>query len=103
MVKAVIATWTTATIARILALHTCPARCRARRRCRTAKLKSAPCLPLDSSKPTTRHSARQSVCGRLVERQNISCDDGTLTEETDGDATDGCRVSAAVGQSRRAV
>ena len=37
--------WTNATIARILALHACPARCGARRRCGTAKLRSAPCLP----------------------------------------------------------
>lgn len=41
------ATWTTATIATILALHACPARCKARRRCRTAKLRSAPCLALN--------------------------------------------------------
>ena len=35
---------------RILPLQSCPARCRARRRSGTAKLRSAPCLPLESSK-----------------------------------------------------
>ncbi len=40
------ATWTNATIAGILTLHACPARCGARRRSRTAKSRSAPCLPL---------------------------------------------------------
>ena len=38
-------TWTNAIIGRILVLHSCPARCAARRRCRTARLSSAPCLP----------------------------------------------------------
>ena len=38
-------TWTNAIIGRILALHSCPARCGARRRGGTAKLSSAPCLP----------------------------------------------------------
>lgn len=38
-------TWTNATIGRIVGLHTCPARCAARRRCRTSTLSSAPCLP----------------------------------------------------------
>jgi hypothetical protein len=50
MVQTAIATWTTAAIAGILPLHACPARCEARRRCGTAKLRSAPCLPLGSSK-----------------------------------------------------
>ena len=50
MVETAIATWTTAAIAGILPLHACPARCGARRRCGTAKLRSAPCLPLESSK-----------------------------------------------------
>jgi hypothetical protein len=40
----------TATNAGILSPHACPARCRARRRCGTAKSRSAPCLPVDSSK-----------------------------------------------------
>jgi len=39
------ARWTAAAIAGILALHSCPARCEARRRCRTCRLGSAPCLP----------------------------------------------------------
>jgi len=39
------ATWTNATIAGILTLHACPARCGARRRSRTAKSRSTPCLP----------------------------------------------------------
>jgi hypothetical protein len=50
MVETAIATWTTAAIAGILPLHACPARCGAQRRCGTAKLRSAPCLPFDSSK-----------------------------------------------------
>src|SRR5208283_4520852 len=50
VIETAIATWTTATIAGILSPHACPAPCRARRRCGTAKLRSAPCLPLDSSK-----------------------------------------------------
>src|SRR3954454_16252646 len=29
----------------MLVLHSCPARCGARRQCRTAKLSAAPCLP----------------------------------------------------------
>ena len=45
------AKWTDATIARIMPLHACPARCRARRRGETAKLGSAPCLPSKTSKP----------------------------------------------------
>jgi hypothetical protein len=45
VIETAIATWTTATIAGILSLHACPAPCRARRRCGTAKLRSAPCLP----------------------------------------------------------
>ena len=51
MIETAIATWTTAAIAGILSLHACPARCRARRRCGTAKSRSAPCLPFDNSKP----------------------------------------------------
>ena len=45
------AKWTNATIARIMPLHACPARCGARRRGETAKLGSAPCLPSKTSKP----------------------------------------------------
>jgi hypothetical protein len=37
--------WTNSIIGRILVLHSCPARCAARRRCRTSRLSSAPCLP----------------------------------------------------------
>ena len=47
-------TWTNAIIGRILVLHSCPARCAARRRCRTAKLRAAPCLP--SSLPSSRRA-----------------------------------------------
>ena len=47
MIETAVATWTTAVIAGIVSLHACPARCGARRRCRTAKLRSAPCLPLN--------------------------------------------------------
>ncbi len=42
--------WTNATIAGILTLHACPARCGARRRVLTAKFRSAPCLPFDQGK-----------------------------------------------------
>ncbi len=49
------AKWTNATIARIMPLHACPARCRARRRGETAKLGSAPCLPSITSKLLSRH------------------------------------------------
>ena len=45
------AKWTDATIARIMPLHACPARCGARRRGETAKLGSAPCSPSKTSKP----------------------------------------------------
>jgi hypothetical protein len=38
-------TWTNATIGRTVGLHSCPARCAARRRCRTSRLSSPPCLP----------------------------------------------------------
>src|SRR5664279_3777562 len=52
--------WTNATIARIITLHTCPARCGARRRGETAKLGSAPCLPSITSKLLSRHQPRVS-------------------------------------------
>jgi len=61
------ATWTNATIAGILTLHACPARCRARRRSRTAKSRSAPCLPLipaGSYRSRRRWSARACIAGR---------------------------------------
>jgi len=38
-------TWTNTSIGSILVLHSCPARCGARRRCRTCRLRAAPCLP----------------------------------------------------------
>src|ERR1700689_379396 len=47
-------TWTNAIIGRMLVLHSCPARCAARRRCRTAKLRAAPCLPYKSAKLSAR-------------------------------------------------
>jgi hypothetical protein len=37
--------WTNAIVGRIVLLHACPARCGARRRCRTCKSRAAPCLP----------------------------------------------------------
>jgi hypothetical protein len=76
MVEIAIATWTTATIAGILSLHACPARCRARRRCGTAKSRSAPCLPFDGSKllratsPTSQPAADQ---------RNSNIDSGNAT------------------------
>ena len=54
------AKWTNATIARIMPLHACPARCGARRRGETAKLGSAPCLPSITSKLLSRHPPRVS-------------------------------------------
>ena len=54
------AKWTNATIARIMPLHACPARCGARRRGETAKLGSAPCLPSIMSKLLSRHPPRVS-------------------------------------------
>ncbi len=42
------ATWTNVAIARIMTLHACPARCGGTASSRTAKLRSAPCLPLDT-------------------------------------------------------
>jgi len=69
--------WTNATIAAILASHACPARCGGTASSVTAKFRSAPCLPLDPSKPLPavhqsvslprakparpRHSARSST------------------------------------------
>ncbi len=52
--------WTNATIARIITLHACPARCGARRRGETAKLGSAPCSPSTMSKLLSRHPPRVS-------------------------------------------
>ena len=54
------AKWTNATIARIMALHACPARCGARRRGETAKLGSAPCLPSITSTLLSRRPPRVS-------------------------------------------
>jgi len=54
------AKWTNATIARIMPLHACPARCGARRRGETAKLGSAPCLPSIIGKLLSRHPPRVS-------------------------------------------
>ena len=53
------AAWTNAVFGGIVILHACPARCGARRRCRTAKLGSAPCLP--SSLAGTRHAAETTL------------------------------------------
>jgi hypothetical protein len=49
--------WTYAAIGGMVSLHSCPARCGARRRCRTAKLPSAPCLP--PSLPDCRQAAER--------------------------------------------
>src|SRR5208283_4661017 len=54
------AKWTNVTIARIMPLHACPARCGARRRGETAKLGSASCLPSITSKLLSRHPPRVS-------------------------------------------
>jgi hypothetical protein len=47
-----------------LALHTCPARCGARRRCGTTKSASAPCLPLRAG-TLLRHSPPRQVMHAL--------------------------------------
>jgi hypothetical protein len=71
-----IATWTTAAIAGILSLHACPARCRARRRCGTAKSRSAPCLPFDNSKllRATRPDSQPAA-----DQRNADVDSGNAT------------------------
>ena len=48
-------TWTNAAVAPILALHTCPARCRARRRTKLPGLSAAPCLFFAKDKLLPRH------------------------------------------------
>ena len=48
-------TWTNAAIAPILALHTCPARCGARRRTKLPGLSAAPCLFFTKNKLLPRH------------------------------------------------
>jgi hypothetical protein len=50
MVETAIATWTTAAIAGILPLHACPARVGHGVDAEPPSLRSAPCLPLESSK-----------------------------------------------------
>src|ERR1700681_4489977 len=50
MVETAIATWTTAAIAGILPLHACPARVGHGVDAAPPSLRSAPCLPLESSK-----------------------------------------------------
>ena len=52
-------TWTNAAIAPILALHTCPARCGARRRTKLPGLSAAPCLFFAKDKLLQRHPARR--------------------------------------------
>ena len=65
------AKWTNATIARIMPLHACPARCGARRRGETAKLGSAPCLPSITSKLLPRHPPR--VSQRQAPKGHAAC------------------------------
>jgi hypothetical protein len=48
-------TWTNAAVAPILALHTCPARCGARRRTKLPGLSAAPCLFFTKDKLLPRH------------------------------------------------
>ena len=45
--------WTRAFPGRIIVLHSCPARCGARRRCKTCPLCAAPCLPPKSGRLST--------------------------------------------------
>jgi hypothetical protein len=68
------ATWTNGVIAGILSLHACPARCGARRRCGTAKLCSAPCLPLRAGTLLRHPSPRQAAHAtqRLIAPNDMS-------------------------------
>jgi hypothetical protein len=52
-------TWTNAAVAPILALHTCPARCGARRRTKLPGLSAAPCLFFTKDKLLPRHPLRR--------------------------------------------
>ena len=52
-------TWTNAAVAPILALHTCPARCGARRRTKLPGLSAAPCLFFAKDKYLPRHPLRR--------------------------------------------
>src|ERR1019366_2402688 len=57
--------WTNAALAPILTLHTCPARCRARRRTKLPGLSAAPCLFFAKDKLLPRHPPRRhGACHR---------------------------------------
>ena len=68
------ATWTNGVITGILSPHACPARCGARRRCGTAKLCSAPCLPLRAGTLLRHWSPRQAAHTpqRLIAHDDMS-------------------------------
>jgi hypothetical protein len=96
------AVWTNATIPRIMTLHACPARCGARRRCVTAKLTSAPCLPFDEGKfypPSAAASARAKASGRDHLQRRIVIDPAN-SERPRRTAIRGARVA---DQTPRAV
>src|SRR6202166_4067227 len=72
-------TWTNAAVAPILALHTCPARCGARRRTKLPGLSAAPCLFFTKDKllprqPQRRHGEqhRQAWTHHLTEAPPLS-------------------------------
>ena len=72
--------WTYAAIGGMVSLHACPARCGARRRCRTAKLPSAPCLPpsLAESWHAAERLLRSDHSPRGARRQRRACRVPTL-------------------------
>ena len=87
--------WTNATIAGILALHACPARCGARRRAEPPSSDSAPCLPLKRGKsypPAPSRPARAASWRPRGQRHPSSRRRTTMHPS-----------AAYVGQSRRAV
>ena len=70
MVETAIATWTTAAIAGILPLHACPARVGHGVDAEPPSLRSAPCLPLESSKLLRATQGGSSARRRPAEQQH---------------------------------
>jgi hypothetical protein len=70
MVETAIATWTTTAIAGILPLHACPARVGHGVDAEPPSLRSAPCLPLESSKLLRATQSGSSARRRPAEQQH---------------------------------
>jgi len=66
--------WTNATIDWMMAPHACPARVWGTASSVTAKFRSAPCLPLDTGKPLSRHQPprQPAIIATLRHRTNHS-------------------------------